>query len=193
MISPTEELLSNYHRKTGVQLVMVIDAGLNTSGVSNTSDDVSNQLDRSLLLHLRSLSDLAITDVATAIAENYRPSRLLPIEVWSKSGDFRGLVSIEPADDKLGLRLRTVEDTSVTLQNLLAESGSLLLETGATLTSQLASQELIDFAALTVTRASDENSALDALSAFSKQAGFDYLNLESHNWVDSTLFARFRR
>ena len=193
MISPTEELLSNYRRKIGVQLVMVIDADLKTSGVSNTSDDVSNQLDRSLLLHLRSLSDLAITDVATAIAENYRPSRLLPIEVWSKSGDFRGLVSIEPADDRLGLRLRTVADTSVTLQDLLAESGSILLETGATLTSQLASQKLIDFAALTVTRASDENSALDALVEFSKQSGVDYLNLESHDWVDNTLFARFRR
>ena len=93
------QVLDTYNRKTGVQLVMVIDVDLQTSGASKTSNDVSNELDRALLLHLRGLSDIAITDVATASFEKYKSSRLLPIEVWSKSGNFRDLVSIAPAED----------------------------------------------------------------------------------------------
>ena len=187
------QVLDTYNRKTGVQLVMVIDVDLQTSGASKTSNDVSNELDRALLLHLRGLSDIAITDVATASFEKYKSSRLLPIEVWSKSGNFRELVSIAPSEGRRGLRLRTVTDLNATIRELLADYESILLETGFTLTRQLAQQQLIDHAAITVTGAADENSALNSLSRFSRLAGLDYLKFESHVWLDNTLFARFQR
>ena len=187
------QVLDTYSRKTGVQLVMVIDVELQTSGASKTSNDVSNELDRALLLHLRGLSDLAITDVATASFEKYKSSRLLPIEVWSKSGNFRELVSIAPAEGRRGLRHRTVTDLNATIQELLADYESILLETGFTLTRQLAQLQLIDHAAITVTGATDEKSALNSLTEFSRLSGFDYLKFESHVWLDNTLFARFQR
>ena len=187
------QVLDTYSRKTGVQLVMVIDVELQTSGASKTSNDVSNELDRALLLHLRGLSDLAITDVATASFEKYKSSRLLPIEVWSKSGNFRDLVSIAPAEGRRGLRLRTVADLNATIHGLLADYESILLETGFTLTKQLADKHLIDHAAVTVTGATDEKSALNSLAEFSGLAGFDYLKFESQDWLENTQFARFQR
>jgi len=187
------QVLDTYSRKNGLQLVMVIDVELQTSGANKTSNDVSNELDRALLLHLRGLSDLAITDVATASLEKYKSSRLLPIEVWSKSGNFRDLTSIAPAEGRRGLRLRTVTDLSSTIRELLEGYESILLETGFTLTKQLAQEQLIDHAAVTVTGAADVDSALNSLSKFSRLAGLEYLKFESHVWLENTLFARFQR
>jgi riboflavin biosynthesis pyrimidine reductase len=68
-----------------------------------------------------------------------------------------------------------------------------LLETGFTLTKQLAQEQLIDHAAVTVTGAADVDSALNSLSKFSRLAGLEYLKFESHVWLENTLFARFQR
>lgn len=183
-----QELLEHYPRWSGVHLSMVTNSLLETAGRSGSSSDVTNPLDRVLLMHLRKNSDLVITDVATAIAESYKPSRLVDIEIWSKSGDFRGLSNAEGHLKRFSLV--QVDDIQARIQELRQSHESILLETGPNLTRQLADEGEIDSASLTITESNSESQAIACLEPLKRELGLDRLPVEGVSWVQGTLFAR---
>jgi len=188
-----DQLLELFQRVAGVRLSMVCDTALNTFGDNQTSGDVSTPLDRSLLLHLRKVSDLAITDAATAEAESYKQSKFVDIEIWTKSGNARGFQTRSATDVLHAVMVVHVEDAAGRLDDLLATHKSILLETGLTLSSTLASRQLIDEACITVTRAQNEPEALEALKHMQATIGLEYLTQKSQVWLDETLFTRLHR
>ena len=172
---------------------MVCDTGLQTFGDSKTSDDVSTPLDRWLLMHLRKMSDLAITDAATAQAERYKQSKFVDIEIWTKSGNARGIQTRSATSEFHAITVVHIEDAAGRIDDLLATHKSILLEAGLTLSSTLASRQLIDEACITVTRAQNEPEALEALKHMQTTIGLEYLTQRSQVWVDETLFTRLQR
>lgn len=172
---------------------MVCDTGLQTFGDSKTSDDVTTALDRSLLLHLRKMADLAITDAATAEAESYKQSKFVDIEIWTKSGNARGIQTRSATSELHAVTVVHIEDAAGRLDDLLATHKSILLETGLTLSTALASEKLVDEACITVTRAQNEPEALEALKHMQTTIGLEYLTQRSQVWVDETLFTRLQR
>jgi riboflavin biosynthesis pyrimidine reductase len=181
-------LFEHYARKSGVRLVMAANGNLETSGQTGSSSDVSNELDRALLVHLRKLSDLAITDVATAQAESYKPSKLVQIEIWSKSGDFRGLGDLR--GDHKNFDVLKVDDLKSRMRELRGKHESILVEAGATLSRKLADEREIDSAAITITGASNELGALAALEQLKSHLGLGYLKALETTWMQGSLFAR---
>jgi hypothetical protein len=192
MTNVAQDLEGRYSRINGVRLSMVANSSLQTSGVSRSSADVSTRLDRQLLKHLRSLADIAVTDVATAIAESYRPSKLVELEIWTKSGDARGLEDVSAGEFR-PLRVQQIDDAVVRLQTLRQTHSSILLETGPTVTKALASAQEIDEACLTVTQAEDQDAAISSLETFANRIGLDYLKKIETVWLDQALFARLGR
>ena len=192
MTNIAQDLEARYSRVNGVRLSMVANSRLQTSGISRSSADVSNSLDRQLLKHLRSLADIAVTDVATAMAESYRPSKLVELEIWTKSGDARGLEDVSAGEFR-PLRVQQIDDVVVRLQTLRQTHSSILLETGPTVTKVLASAQEIDEACLTVTQAEDQDVALSSLETFANRIGLDYLKTIDSVWLEETLFARLGR
>lgn len=192
MTDVAQDLKDRYSRINGVRLSMVANSSLQTSGVSRSSSDVSNSLDRELLKHLRSMADVAVTDVATAITESYRPSKLVELEIWTKSGDARGLED-SSAGEFRPLRVQQIDDAVVRLQTLRQTHSNILLETGPTVTKVLASAQEIDEACLTVTQAENQDVALSSLETFANRIGLDYLKTIDSVWLEETLFARLGR
>ena len=192
MTNVAQDLEGRYSRINGVRLSMVANSRLQTSGVSRSSADVSTSLDRELLKHLRSLADIAVTDAATAIAESYRPSKLVELEIWTKSGDARGLEDVSAGEFR-PLRVQQIDDAVVRLQTLRQTHSSILLETGPTVSKLLAGAQEIDEASLTVTQAVDHDTALASLETFANRIGLDYLNKIETVWLEETLFARLGR
>jgi riboflavin biosynthesis pyrimidine reductase len=192
MTSSAEELIALYSEFEGLRLSMVVNSRLQTSGASKTSADVSNSIDRELLKHLRSVADIAVTDLATAVAESYGPSRIVEIEVWTKSGNSRGLESMHLAGFK-PFSIVTVEDAAARIKYLLQSHSCILLETGPTVSKKIASEKLIDEACITVTEAENEDLALQALTRFADDMALRYLTIRHHHWVAGSLFARLSR
>lgn len=172
---------------------MVCDTSLQTFGNSKSSDDISTPLDRSLLLHLRKISDLAITDAATAKAENYKQSKFVDIEIWTRSGNDRGFRGRAATGELHAITVIHVEDAASRVSDLLETHKSILLETGLTLSTALGSGQVIDEACLTVTRARHEAEALETLLNMQAKLGLQYLTRRTQLWLDETLFARFQR
>jgi hypothetical protein len=187
------QLTELFAKVAGVRLSMVSNADLQTFGESKTSGDVSTALDRELLIHLRKLSDLAITDTATAVAEGYKRSKHVDIEVWTKSGNRRGLSDLPAANELHELKVVQVEDEAARLSDLLKVRKGILLETGLNLTKIIAAQQLIDEACLTITGALDEAEAVAALFKMQTEIGLHYLPKHSQLWLDQTLFTRLER
>ena len=183
-----QNLLDLYSRAPGVRLIMAANANVETVGPSGSSNDVSNPLDRELLVHLRRISDIVITDAATAAAEKYRPSNLVDIEVWSKTGNFRGLTASRGVRTKF--TLETVPDIKERLKLLRASHESILIETGMSLSKQLAQANEIDAASLTITGATSETMATMSLERFQSVLSLEHLRVEGFSWINDTLFAR---
>jgi riboflavin biosynthesis pyrimidine reductase len=188
-----DQLYEFFPKVRGLRLSMVCDTRLQTFGDSKTSDDVSTPLDRALLLHLRKVSDLAITDAATAVAEHYKQSKFVDIEIWTKTGFTRGLQNLAATAELGQLTVKHVEDVASRVTDLLAIRQSILLESGLTLSKELASKNLIDEACITITRASHEPEALITLQNLQSKIGLNYLTRGSHVWLEETLFARLQR
>lgn len=135
----------------GFCLSMVIDVNGNHAGSDGTSHSISNEEDRTLLISLRRLADVIVTDSATAKAERYRASKLAPIEIWSRSS--------LPLDLEIGSSEESQPVTQVDSSDLAAQierlTGlSVLLETGPRLTRLLS--DSIGTVYLTVARGQDK-------------------------------------
>lgn len=144
------ELMTGYQRLAGVRLNMVVDESLRFTGSDHSSRSITNPTDKALLIHLRSISDLVITDAATAFAESYKQSKLVPIDVWSESANFRGLDAIVQDATKKPMTFSRIDNPAEALGERSAGGAAILLETGPTLTRKIAELDLIDEVCLTV-------------------------------------------
>lgn len=181
-LTSLSELLNKQNPLVGIRSNFVFDAKGNFAGVSNSSRDVSNELDRQLLIRLRSLADVIVTDAATARSENYRPSKWVPIQIWSKSGNFDGLIARD------GLTLHHISNALEKLKKLVRENPRVLLEAGPTLTRVFAMANLIDELKLTLTGVSRDMDAKLLSDEIAKRLGLDYLHLGTLDHIDSTYF-----
>ncbi|MFM6977463.1 MAG: hypothetical protein ACKOWR_01930 [Micrococcales bacterium] len=181
------ELLDSQRRLSGVRANFVVDANGQFTGVTGSSRDLNNEVDLALLKKLRSLSDVIVTDAATARAERYRPSKWAPIQIWSKTGNFQG-IQIEN-----GISALVTQQPTSSLKELCASYDSILLETGPTLTRLIAESELIDELKLTVVGKAnlDEASALAGSTA--EGLGLGYLHISDYQLVSDTVFFTFSR
>ena len=98
-------LLALYQPLIGVRLNLAVDSEGLVAGVTGSSNDVSNQLDRTLLAALRKQSDVIVTSGATARAENLKASKFAPIVVLSASGRIDGIERLLTTEDALPVTL----------------------------------------------------------------------------------------
>lgn len=181
-----ELLLNKQTRLTGIRANFISNSQGDFTGASGSSRDLSNSDDLALLIRLRSLSDVIVTDASTARIERYRPSKWAPIQVWSKTGDFDGLVEIE------NLSLKQVSDIESAISSLKQQYQSILLETGPTLTGILGQAALIDELKLSLVDAAKLTPEVAAAEALRK-LHLGYLNLNQAFEVNGTWFLTFGR
>ena len=177
-----ENVLNSQKRFNGVRANFVVDATGNFVGKSGSSRDISNESDLAVLKKLRSLTDVIVTDAATARRERYQPSKWAPIVIWSKSGNFS---EISESPD---LWRETTPNPAVALAELLTRFQSILLETGPTLTRLIAEAKLIDELKLTVVDSDSEFSATATAFAFANNLSLEYLEIKDLQEVASTFF-----
>ncbi len=160
-------LLNEQSKFKGVRANLIATAQAQFTGASGSSRDISNQSDLALLKKLRSLSDVIVTDAATARAENYRPSKWAPIEVWSATGDFAGVDS--------SLKLQKVQSLEESLARVRATYDSVLLETGPRLTGLIGELKTIDQLKLTIVGAANGGAAKSATAQVIERLNLEYL------------------
>jgi riboflavin biosynthesis pyrimidine reductase len=163
--------LESQNRLDGVRANFIVNERAEFVDESGSSKGLSNAADRSVLIKLRSLSDLIITDAATARAEHYKPSKYAPIQIWSRTGNFRG---IQLQDGLSGV---TTHDVVKQIEHEKKTHRSILLETGPNLTRFLGKEQAIDGVNLTVIGARSLAGAKSAQSKAIEQLQLDYLHL----------------
>jgi riboflavin biosynthesis pyrimidine reductase len=191
-MSNASDLLGSYSMLAGIRLNMVIDRHLRTSGHSGTSRDISNSLDRELLVRLRKLSDIVITDAETAQVENYRPSAWAPIQVWSKTGQFGELVTVAASEEKQSLELVQVSNLEAQVTHTRQAFQSILLESGPTLSRELAKLGEIDELCLTVSEVDDADMAAKVALAFCDSLSLIGFELSKLQIIDGTSYLQLR-
>ena len=178
-------LLNQQSKFKGVRANLIATAQAQFTGASGSSRDISNQTDLALLKKLRSLSDVIVTDAATARAENYRPSKWAPIEVWSATGDFAGVDS--------SLKLQKVQSLEESLARVRATYDSVLLETGPRLTGLIGELKAIDQLKLTIVGAADGAAATFASVQVIKRLNLEYLTESDVYELSGCFFFSFDR
>jgi hypothetical protein len=79
-------------------LNLVSDIDGNFVGSNGSSRDLSNDIDRQVLLGLRESADGILTTAKTARTEAYRRSSLAPLALISRSGEFGGIPAVESGE-----------------------------------------------------------------------------------------------
>lgn len=188
-----EELLTHYRAFEGNRLNMVIDSNVQTAGPDGSSRSISSASDRALLLHLRSLSGLIITDAATAATEHYKPSKFAPIEIWSKTANFRGLEAATANDQKHAVDLVQSSELTSAVQNATKKTRKLLFETGKTVSALLGALGLIDQLCLTVSGASTPEHAQELASTFVAELNLNDFQITNSTQIDGSSFLIMQR
>ncbi|MFM1795973.1 MAG: hypothetical protein RLZZ340_650 [Actinomycetota bacterium] len=183
-----ELLLSKYRPFEGNRLNMVIDANSQTSGTDGSSRSLSSAADRALLKHLRSISGLIITDAATAAAEHYRPSKFAPIQIWSKSSNFRGFGNIPADAEHQQLTVKHTDDLHLAVAEATLLSRQLLFETGPTVSALLAEANLIDELCLTVTGLSTDSEARELALDFARRLDLAHMSIVETSQLENSFF-----
>ncbi|MEN9714426.1 MAG: hypothetical protein RLZZ164_1090 [Actinomycetota bacterium] len=119
----------------GIRYICVTNLASEFVGPDGTSHSLSNSVDRQLLIEARKVSSLIVTDVATAVAENYRASKYAPIEIWSKSGNDRGFIPEQPTGTE-PISFVAIRNLEVEIDR--ANEERTLLECGPTLAAAMA-------------------------------------------------------
>lgn len=165
----------------GVRLNMVIDANGSFTDELGSSRAISNELDRQLLTHLRSLADVIVTGGNTARVEKYGVSRHAKVAVISRNNYPNPEI----------LTLTPPEDAEVAHWSLaqLMEKGftRILLEVGPSLAKSFLSADLVDEFSLTVT-----NGTLDVAEEAVRSLDSN-LQLADKHLEGTTLFTKWRR
>ena len=183
-LTEAESLLALYQPLKGVRLNIAVHLSGAISGAQGSSNDISNALDRRLLIEIRRQSDVILTTGATARAEGIRRSKFAPIAIATTtpsaefySPDLLGsdsagktifFITLRVLADELRKHLQAVaEDFEViglpdlepaTVLSHLTKIGfdKVLLETGPTVAKLWLSAGCIDEVCLSTTGVSQE-------------------------------------
>ena len=206
LTSPLKAVAHWYPRVWGTRFNYVI----SDIGKSNTSDEVSNELDRYVLRAIRASSDLIITTGHTARAEHLRASKLAPMAIITTHPDSLDIPATElesdrtiyicsserPATDYPNSSTRWLHipegPISEVLQKIQEDlhPESLLLETGLSSTKELCSAGLVNEICLTVTEAVSLDSASSTAETFLKALGVSHETVQVLN-NENTWFFRY--
>lgn len=198
-------------------LNIVADAQGRFTGDAGSSRDISNEADYQSLIGYRMAADGILTSAGTARSEQYRRSRMAPLALASKSGDFSGIPAVElesagPVDSLVYLlvkrsqvrRVRArytqpwVRVVSVGRGNpfgltfRLTRLGwrRILVEAGPSYANWLLANAIIAGIALTVVGV-ESDSPLNAAKPALDALGVTGAQLESAEILDGTLFTRW--
>lgn len=175
---------SDFH---GVRSNFVVNGNGEFKDSSGSSRGLSNSQDLEKLLSLRAQSNLIITDAATAASEQYRPSKYAPIEIWTKSGNFRGV------QKQVGMALIATADAAALLDQRKQTYQSIVLECGPTLTRVFAASRLIDELRISVVGKLGPTEAQEVAKTFANSIGLSYLRDLASEEAPGTFFFTFRR
>jgi riboflavin biosynthesis pyrimidine reductase len=122
--------LSKYAELHGVRVNLVQGLGGVTSDANGSSRGISNSDDRDLLLHLRSLADVLLTDGETARLERYKIPKNSDLAVFTRKGYVPETGTsehrlIEIADESLANAIDVLK--TLGYQRILIEAGPNLL------------------------------------------------------------------
>lgn len=186
-------------------------------GENQSSRDLSNELDYQALMGYRQAADGIFTTAGTARVEQYRRSRLAPLALISRSGDFSGIPAVEaeqslPTNNKVYLlvkrslvRATKARYTAPWVQVVSIGFGSafeisfrltrlgwrrILVEAGPTFAKWLINKSMIRGLALTIVGVTSQN-PLVASQAALRNLGIAGAELESADLVDTTMFTRW--
>ena len=187
------ELFGHYKALDGIRLNMVIDGNGLTAGSDGSSKSISSAADRALLVHLRSISGLIITDAATAATERYKPSKFAPIEIWSKTSNFRGLEATAAEGTHHAVDLVHTPELPEAISRAHQRSPYLLLESGRTLSTAIATLGLIDELCLTVGGVSADDTEEEKALAFAETIHLGDLKIAKKTRVHESTFFVMRR
>lgn len=167
--------LSEYIPLDGVRLNMIATPKGEFVGVTGSSRDISNSLDRELIIHLRDLSDIYVTGGNTFRNEKYRIPTKGRLAVITRKPTLlpEGVLKLE-----LGSALRTLD--SLGFKNIL-------LEVGPELARHFLGRNLVDEFCLTIPNGTID----DAFGVIEKLGG--HLGLIKKTYVQNTLFTQWRR
>lgn len=173
--------LDRYQPLVGVRLNMVVSASGAFVDSSGSSRGLSNELDRALIVHLRTLSDVYVTGGNTARNEGYRAKEKPSLAVITSGGyELAGAIMLTPP-----------KETSAPLWVIeqLTNQGfeHILLEVGPSLAKEFLANDLVDEFCLTLPSGSIEL-AEQVLAEFRSN-----LELFSAEEIEGTLFTRWRR
>jgi riboflavin biosynthesis pyrimidine reductase len=167
--------LNEYQQLDGVRLNMIATPDGKFVGSNGSSRDISNSLDRALILRLRELSDVYVTGGKTYRTEGYRTP---------KQGKL-AVITTQPSSLPNGVLALGAETAIESLQSLGFRR--ILLEVGPSLAAKYLNSDLIDEFCLTIPNGLAADAYKTAASLGSN------LNLVSETTIEGTLFTRWRR
>ena len=183
---------------------------ISTKRVSPNSDSLTNELDRLILKHIRSVSDLIVTSGNTARRENLKASRYAPMLVLTRTKDKFSFHALEQQSTKpvyitqtLGteypnqnaVAIGLVDSTAVEFSESfchLNKFSHVVLESGPTVAREFAAGALLSEIDITVTKTIEGSRAMSEAESFLSVLGVEsYERLQTLNHED-TWFLRFR-
>ncbi len=167
--------LDSYQPFDGVRLNMIATPNGQFVGQAGSSREISNPLDRSLIIKLRELSDVYVTGGNTFRSEGYKKPNHGTLAV----------ITQKPSQLPDGVMALDLDTALEKLRSLGYRR--ILLEVGPHLAAKFLSENLVDEFCLTVPkgRQVDARGILDSFGA--------NLVLESESKIEDTLFTRWRR
>lgn len=173
--------LEEYQPLSGVRLNMIANREGHFIGPNGSSREISNLVDRELILRLRALSDVYVTGGKTFRNERYKvPKNGTLAVITSKPSDLPSeVIVLGPYSDQPAARALS------NLQNL--DFQKILLEVGPKLAKQFLQADLIDEFCLTVPNGTAEDASEIATGLGSQ------LKLMEMITIEETLFTRWRR
>lgn len=173
--------LDEYQPLTGVRLNMIANQNGQFVGPNGSSRDISNVVDRELILRLRAISDVYVTGGNTFRNERYRVPRNGNLAViTNRASEFPPeVIALGPYSNELAAHALT--------ELKHHDFKKILLEVGPKLAQQFLRANLIDEFCLTVPGGTSEEA-----TEIAKGLGCQ-LNLMEVTKIDETLFTRWRR
>jgi len=140
-----------------------------------SSRGIGNEIDRNVLIHLRSQARAVLIGGETARVEGYKKDQRFKTFVLSERD--------EQQDDGLNrFKVGNDEELTLAIDSICAEHHGLLVEAGPSLVSKLVRLQSIDILCLTVVNPIDDPAQL-----LKKLFGIDTAHLQSNQRIENTL------
>jgi len=160
----------------GITWIHVLSSTGKSSGHDGTSSSITNSSDRALLLNARKQADWILVSADTFIAEHYKPSKHAPIAVISRDNAKKQRVleqlreTHSSADREPIAVFDSIESFFETTNS--ATDSKILLESGRTMATALASEGLINNSIVTVIGSLTDKGA-QAIATLCRDLGID--------------------